>query len=124
MRLAVLVVAVLSGVPACQGERPAAEAAPAGKPAAPAGPRQIAIQVSEKGYSTTRLEARPGEKLTLVFTRTDETECGRYVKVPGVAGQTELPVGKPVALPLTMPAKGEVAFTCGMDMMRGTIVVK
>jgi plastocyanin domain-containing protein len=34
----------------------------------------------------------------------------------------DLPLNQPVAIDLTMPASGEVAFACGMDMMHGSIV--
>jgi plastocyanin domain-containing protein len=102
-------------------------AGPAPRPAeierAADGSRQIAIAVSRKGYQPASLTAEAGERLTLVFSRSEDVECGRLVKVPGVPGETELPVGQPVAIPVTMPADGELVFTCGMDMFRGVVTV-
>src|SRR5262245_40251395 len=116
-----LVVAALALVTAgaCKKEATAAPEPAAVAAAAAANPagRTIAINVSHKGYAPAKASARAGEALVLVFTRTEDVECGQFVKVPGVAGQTELPVGKPVAIPVTMPADGELVFTCGMDMM-------
>ena len=110
---------------ACDRDR--AEARPGGGSATLTtladGTRQLAIQVSKKGYRPATAAARAGERLTLTFTRTEDFECGRYVKVQGLDGQTELPVGTPVAIAVTMPADGELVFTCGMDMLRGVVAV-
>lgn len=103
------------GILACDQGKDERAAGPA------AGARTISIAVGHAGYSPGAATARAGEALVLVFTRTEDTECGRYIKVEGVAGQQELPVGTPVAIPVTMPADGELVFTCGMDMMRGMV---
>lgn len=85
---------------------------------------KIAINVSKKGYTPDSIEAKGGQDLTLVFTRTEETECGRYVKVSGKGETaTELPLNKPVEVKVKVPQDGELKFTCGMDMMTGVITV-
>jgi plastocyanin domain-containing protein len=84
---------------------------------------RVVVEVTKKGYKPTAWRAHAGDALTLVITRTEDTECGRYVKVPGVEGQTELPIGQPVEIPMTMPSDGELVFTCGMGMMRGVVTV-
>jgi plastocyanin domain-containing protein len=99
---------------------PAASAAPA---TASDGARRVAIEASDKGYQPDRVEGKPNEKLVLVFTRTIEAECLEKVRLPD--GKTiELPMRKPVEAPVTVPASGELAFACGMDMFHGTIVAK
>jgi plastocyanin domain-containing protein len=123
MRTATIVVAAVLAV-ACGHKDEAAAAPPkVERTKAADGSTEVAIKVSDQGYQPASFTAEAGEKLTLVFTRTMDVECGQFVKVPGVPGQTELPVGKPVPIKLTMPAKGELVFTCGMDMMRGVIKV-
>lgn len=107
-----------------KSDKPAAAEAPPLPPelAKPAdGSRAISIRADGKGYTPAKLSAKAGEKLTLVFTRTEENECMKEVKVPGQDKPIELPVGTPVAIPVTMPSDGELVFTCGMDMFRGTI---
>lgn len=95
-----------------------------GKSAQPDTAGKIAINVSKKGYTPDSIEAKGGQDLTLVFTRTEETECGRYVKVSGKGETaTELPLNKPVEVKVKVPQDGELKFTCGMDMMTGVITV-
>jgi plastocyanin domain-containing protein len=88
----------------------------------PDGVRRIAIEAGKGGYKPARIEARPGESLILVFTRTAEGECLSQIKVAD--GEVkELPMNQPVEIPVTAPKSGELAFACGMDMFGGVIAV-
>ena len=89
---------------------------------APDGTRAIPVAVKKVGYEPDAITAKPGEKLKLVFTRVEDTECGAQVKVAD-GKLFDLPLGQPVEIPLTAPASGKVEFICGMDMMTGVIVV-
>jgi plastocyanin domain-containing protein len=42
----------------------------------------------------------------------------------GTRVDEELPRGKPVEIPLRLEHAGEVTYSCGMNMLRGTIVVR
>jgi len=105
------------------GRKPVSESGPKSAPASNADGRRVEIEVKKTGYVPARVEAAASEKLLLVFTRTEETECGRYVKVGGDTKTTELPLNEPVEIAFTMPAKGEAPFTCQMDMMKGVLAV-
>jgi plastocyanin domain-containing protein len=107
--------------PAAANKPPAAQGKPA--PTAPAAGRRVAIEVTNSSYVPAEIEAKAGEALTLVFTRTGEGKCGEFVKVGGSADKTELPLSKPVEIAVKAPASGELGFACGMDMMKGKIVV-
>lgn len=95
----------------------------ASAPAPAADGRRVAIEVKQTGYVPDRVEAAPGEKLVLVFTRTEDTQCGRYIKVGADPTKTELPLNEPVEIAFTMPESGEAPFMCGMDMMKGVLAV-
>lgn len=124
---AVLALASLGG---CKKE----EAAPA-KPAAPAvapvtagttgsdGIRRVKVEANAKGYAPDKIIGKPGEKLGLMFTRTDDTECVAQVKTPD-GKLTDLPKGKEVEVDLTVPQSGELGFACGMDMYHGVVVAQ
>lgn len=88
----------------------------------PDGTRAIPIAVKKVGYTPDAVTAKPGEKLTLVFTRVEDTECGAQVKVDG-GKAVDLPMNQPVELALVAPASGQVQFACAMDMMTGVVVV-
>jgi len=113
---------------ACKKEEPAKKESPpavatldTGTKAAD-GIRTIQIEATKDGYAPDKIPGKPGEKLKLVFTRVEDTECGAQVKIAG-GKLIDLPLGQPVEIPLTAPASGKVEFICGMDMMTGVIVV-
>ena len=52
-------------------------------------------------------------------------ECGREVVLPSQNIKKTLTEEKPTEIALHLPQeKGEVTFTCGMNMLRGAIVVE
>jgi len=89
---------------------------------APDGTRAIPVAVKKVGYEPDAITAKPGEKLKLVFTRVEDTECGAQVKVDG-GKAVDLPMNQPVEISVTAPASGKLTFVCGMDMMQGAIIV-
>lgn len=89
---------------------------------APDGTRAIPIAVKKVGYEPDAITAKPGEKLKLVFTRVEPTECGAQVKVDG-GKPVDLPMNQPVEIAVTAPASGKLTFVCGMDMMQGAVIV-
>jgi len=87
------------------------------------GPRRIDITANADGYTPARVPGKPGEKLTLVFTRTIEAECISKLKTPS-GDLVDLPLNKPVEVAVTVPQTGEVGFACGMDMFHGVVVAQ
>jgi plastocyanin len=121
-----------SGEDQAQAKKQDTKEAPA-TPAAPAAPvkdvpglegRRIDITVTKKGYTPDKVEVKANEQVTLVFTRTENTECGAEVMVPSLNVKKALPLDEPVAIPFKADKAGEVGFACGMDMMKGTILVQ
>ena len=87
------------------------------------GIRTVKVEAGKDGYVPETIAGKPGEKLTLVFTRTVEGECLSELKTP--EGKiVALPMNVPVEVAITVPASGELAFACGMDMFRGKIVAQ
>ena len=79
--------------------------------------------VVDGSYKPDRIEAREGERLRLKFVRKDYSGCTREVVFPTLNIRRELPTNKPVVIELPALAPGEIEFRCGMNMVRGTIVV-
>jgi plastocyanin domain-containing protein len=86
------------------------------------GRQEIAITVDAVGYHPAESHAKAGDPVRLVVTRTTDDGCGQELVVPSLKLKRELPLKQPVNIDLTMPAKGAVAFECGMGMMHGSIV--
>lgn len=90
---------------------------------APNGARTVAIEANKDGYVPDKIPGKPGEKLTLVFTRTIDAECLAQLKTPD-GKLVDLPLNKAVEVPVTVPNDGEVRFACGMDMFTGVVVAQ
>lgn len=103
---------------ACE-KTPPAGPAPTGATAG----RRVAIAVGEQGYQPASVTVTAGQPVTLVFTRTSEQGCGTQVVFPTLNLRRDLPLNQPVEVSLT-PSAGAIAFTCGMNMMRGSVVAQ
>jgi plastocyanin domain-containing protein len=94
------------------------------RPVAPAEGRRVDIVVSKLGYAPAKVDLEAGEPVNLVFTRVDDTKCGEEIVIPSINFKKLLPLNEPVAVVFTPDKAGEVGFACGMDMMKGTLVVQ
>lgn len=130
LRVVVAGLALALGISACKKQEPtstpavkSAETAPAAAPAAPAAAavRKVPIAVTEDGYSPDRIPGKPGEKLSLVFTRKVNSHCVEQVKTPD-GKLVDLPMDQPVEIAVTVPQEGEVKFACGMNMVTAVVV--
>ncbi len=97
-------------------------AAPASVPAVAESP--IAVSVDASGYHPESVHAPAGKPARLIFTRTTDEGCGQQLVFPSLGIRKDLPLNRPVTVDVTMPASGSVAFTCGMNMYRGSVVVQ
>lgn len=92
------------------------------KPAnVPAGFTQITV--SKDGYQPGSINVKKGEKVSLAFYRVDTENCGGEVVFPKQKIKKALPVGDTVLVEFTATETGDIAFACGMDMLRGKVVV-
>ena len=85
--------------------------------------RTVKIRVDKDGFSPSSIEVEAGHKLNLVFNRADKNNCGNTVVFPKLKIRKSLPVGKDVIVSLTPTEAGNITFTCGMGMMKGSLVV-
>jgi len=85
--------------------------------------KKAEIKVNETGYVPAMVMAKAGEPITLVFTRTTDKGCGQEVLIPSEGIKKALPLGVPVEITFTPKESGNLEFTCGMKMMKGTIMV-
>lgn len=82
------------------------------------------ITVSKNGYEPASVNAKKGEKMTLAFYRADAENCGGEVVFPKLKITKKLPVGETVLVEITPTENGELAFACGMDMLKGKVLVQ
>ena len=111
--------------PGAASEQPSAAAPPA-RGSAESQPKvqEAKVLVTEKGYEPATLTLHAGTPAKITFVRTTNKTCGTDLVFPSVNIRRPLPLNKPVAIEFTPKASGEIAFVCGMNMLRGTIVVQ
>ncbi|MFO0646468.1 MAG: cupredoxin domain-containing protein [Polyangiales bacterium] len=84
---------------------------------------RVAVAVDAQGYHPASINLPAGRPATIVFTRTSDEGCGQQVVFPSLNIRRDLPLNRPVEVALT-PSVGTIAFTCGMNMLRGSIVAQ
>jgi len=98
--------------------RPSSESASAREP------QGGKVVLTEKGYEPAKLTLRAGEPARITFVRTTDKTCGTEVVFPSLNIRRPLPLNEPVVIEFTPKASGEIGFACGMNMLRGTVVVQ
>ena len=81
------------------------------------------VTVGDQAFEPSRLTLRAGVPARVTFVRTSDKTCAKEVAFPSLNITRALPLNQPVVIEFT-PAKGELAFACGMNMLRGTIVAE
>ena len=95
--------------------------APAAAPAA--GAQAARITVGAMGFEPARVNLKAGAPARLTFVRTTDDTCATAVVFPGLAIRRELPLNQPVLVTFTPEKAGTIDFVCGVNMLRGTVVV-
>lgn len=80
------------------------------------------VKVTKKGYEPSSIDAKAGQPVTLVITRTTDSTCARKITVPEKNISKDLPLEEPIRISLGKLEKGEIRFGCGMNMMVGGVI--
>ncbi|HKX31403.1 MAG TPA: cupredoxin domain-containing protein, partial [Blastocatellia bacterium] len=84
----------------------------------------IKVVLDDQGYQPASIELKQGLPARIEFVRRTEGGCGKEILIPEYGIKRELPVNEPVMIEFTPVRSGEYAFTCGMKMLHGKIVVR
>lgn len=95
-------------------ERPVLEAA-SGSP--------VDVRITTAGFEPATIEVRAGVATRLRFTRVTDDTCATEVVFPSLGVRKDLPLNEPVDVVVT-PTSQDLTFACGMDMLRGSLVVR
>ena len=75
-------------------------------------------------FSPDVIEARPGERLRLVFRREETAPCSEQVVIASLGKSVMLPPFEDVAIEIGPLPPGEHEFGCALGILRGRIVVR
>lgn len=83
------------------------------------------VKVTVKGgYAPDVIAVKAGRPVRLTFYRDETASCSEQVVFRDFGILRDLPAFKTTTVEFTPEAPGEHTFTCGMNMMRGTLVVE
>jgi uncharacterized cupredoxin-like copper-binding protein len=83
----------------------------------------IKVTVSSNGYQPSEIKLEKGKLAKIAFYRTDADNCGGEVVFSKLNIKKKLPVGETVLVEFTPTESGDLGFACGMDMMKGKVMV-
>ena len=87
------------------------------------GVQQAEVEV-RGAYAPDRVEVEEGRPVRLTFTRKEANACTSQVVLPDFGIVKDLPFGQAVPVEFTPDRPGEYEFHCGMNMVRGRLIVK
>jgi cytochrome c biogenesis protein CcmG/thiol:disulfide interchange protein DsbE len=88
------------------------------------GVQQATIVVNAEGYQPVNVFLRRGVRARLTFIRRVAEGCGTEIVIPAYGINRPLPLNAPVVVTLTPKAAGRIKITCGMNMFRGSLIVR
>jgi plastocyanin domain-containing protein len=100
----------------------AALASPATKAKAPE--QRVQVTVTSRGFTPATIPARVGRPVVLVVTRTTDRTCAKEIVIAERKIRKELPLNRAVEIRLVPEKRGPLAFSCGMGMVSGALVVQ
>lgn len=89
------------------------------------GVQVITVKVEDMGYTPDRIAFKAGVPAKIIFDQHGTTECAWDVMSKDLGIKlTALPEGEQTAVEFTPEEAGTYTFTCGMDMLKGTVIVE
>ena len=84
----------------------------------------VRVVVRNTGYEPDRIQLEAGTPAKVVFVQEATSRCASQVQIPGFGVPvTDLPEGRETVVEFSPEQAGTFTFTCGMNMMKGTILV-
>jgi len=87
------------------------------------GAQTAAIEITSKGFEPNSLKLKADTPAKVTFTRRTDETCAKEVVIKDYGIERKLPLKEPVTVEFT-PRKGEFAFACGMNMIKGKLIVE
>ena len=87
------------------------------------GALEITVNVSGTGFSPASMNVKRGQLVRIHFKRDNQPTCAEEVIFPELNIRKKLPANQITTVELTSGKEGTLNFACGMDMMKGRLVV-
>ncbi len=87
------------------------------------GVQQQVIQVGSE-FSPASFNVKKGQPVRLLFKRGGEPSCADEIVFPKLNLTRKLPANSEAVVEFTPTESGELSFACGMNMMKGSVIVQ
>lgn len=88
------------------------------------GVQQLTIVIGNNGFEPGSLELRQGVPVRLTFDRQTASSCAAEIKIPDFGIEPRaLAMGEQITVEFTPDKSGRYHFACGMDMLRGALLI-
>lgn len=87
------------------------------------GAQTASVTITDKGFEPASLKLKAGVPAKVSFTRKTDETCAKEVVLKDYGINQKLPLNETVIVEFT-PRKGEFAFGCGMNMLKGKLIVE
>jgi RND family efflux transporter MFP subunit len=85
----------------------------------------VQVIIGPDGFSPDRVQLKSGVPAELVFTRTTDRTCATKVQIAALdVDPVDIPLQEATPVRFTPGRAGTYTFACGMDMIRGRLVVR
>ena len=111
--LVVLALFALAAVAGCNGEQKTS-----------AGPQEVQLVVTDRGFEPAQADVPRGKALILVVTRKTDQTCATEMLIPALNERRTLPLNQAVRIDVPAGVADTLNYVCGMHMLGGTIVAK
>lgn len=84
---------------------------------------EVEVVVDAGGYAPSTVHLPAGRPVRLAFLKKDWSGCTREVVIPHAGLRVSLPTGERVVVDLPAQTPGTYVFHCGMNMVKGSLVI-
>jgi plastocyanin domain-containing protein len=88
------------------------------------GSQSARVEITRYGYEPVSIALRKGIPARITFVRRTNDTCATEVLFPDYGINRNLPLDQAVVISFTPRKTGEFAFTCGMRMHKGRMIVR
>lgn len=81
------------------------------------------VEITSKGFEPSSLKLKAGAPAKVTFVRKTDETCAKEVVMKDYGIKRDLPLNESVTVEFT-PRKGEFTFACGMNMVKGKLIVE
>ena len=85
--------------------------------------QEVAIRVKD-GYAPKEIRVKAGRSVRLTFNREEDARCSDELVIEKLGIRRTLAAFAATTIEFTPKAPGKIPFSCGMDMLHGTIIVE